>query len=224
MSWTLYRHAKGMQYLGITTALHSEDKDPYTVYRCLYPNELAKTWIRPQAMFEGLNDQGKQRFEPIAKMRIVEPEDEATVLAFGFDAWGGNQTLEAFIASYGKSLNHLRGTRYLLETLNGTPVSNLNVLRFARGVMGIASVATCPNHRGRGYAQLLLKAVMELKRLESGDDLRFLLYSEVNPRLYEECGFVALGDEHQSFKPALAMMCGSSDISPTLTLFLKPYF
>jgi len=223
MSWTLYRHAKEVQHLGFTTALHSEERSPHTAYRCLYPNELTKTWIRPESMFEDLNDQGKQRFEPIARIRVVEPENKARVLAFGFDACGEQQSLSEFIASYGESLNHLTGTCYLLETLDGTPVSNLDVLRFARDAMGIASVATCPEYRSRGYAQLLLKAVMELQRLESGDDLRFLLYSEVNPRLYEECGFFVLGEEHQYFRPSLAMMSGSSDINPTLTPFLKSY-
>jgi hypothetical protein len=224
MSWTIYRHTKGMHYLGLGLALHSETRAPHTVYRCLYSNDLSKTWIRPREMFEGRNEKGETRFEPIARLRVVDPEDEPVVLGFGFDAWGEGRTLNQFIESYGKDQNHLRGTRYLLENLSGLPLCNLNTLRFQRGLMGIASVATSPEHRGQGYARLLLKAVMELKRLESGDDVRFLLFSEVNPRIYEDCAFRVLSNEHQNFKPSMAMATGPLPIAPHEGEFLKHYF
>lgn len=224
MSWTLYRHAKGMHYIGLGQALHSETKESLTFYRCLYSNDLGKNWVRPSDMFSGLNEKGQKRFAPIARVRTVEPEDEATVLAFGFDAWGEDMTLDEFLKSYEKSRNHLRGTRYLLETLAGEIVANLNVLRFARGVTGIASVSTSPAHRGKGYARLLLKAVMELKRLECGDAERFLLFSEVNPAIYEDCGFQVLGTEHQHFKQSIAMASGGLPLSPVEAQFLKTYF
>ena len=224
MSWTLYRHAKGMHYLGLGRALHSESKESHEVYRCLYDNDLAKTWIRPSVMFDGLNDSGVRRFEPIGRVRIVEPEDEATVLAFGYDAWGAGRSLPDFVASYARDRNHLRGTRYLLESRAGEIVANLNVLRFARGRMGIASVATAVKHRGNGYARLLLRAVMELKRLECGDEIRFMLFSEVAPRIYEDCGFRLIDDEHQHFRPSLAMVTGREPLSADEAETLKTYF
>jgi len=213
-----------MPYLGLDRALHSETREPHVVYRCLYENDLAKTWVRPSNMFDGLNDAGALRFEPIGRVRIVEPEDEATVLAFGYDAWGAGRSLRDFVASYQRDRNHLRGTRYLLESLSGERVANLNVLRFARGLMGIASVATAVSHRGKGHARLLLKAVMELKRLESGDKIRFMLFSEVSPRIYEDCGFRLLADEHQHFRPSLAMATGSEPLGGDEAKILKTYF
>jgi GNAT superfamily N-acetyltransferase len=185
---------------------------------------LSKTWIRTREMFEGYNDQSERRFEPIARVRIVETEDEPVVLAFGFDAWGEGRSLEQFIESYGRDPNHLRGTRYLLETLSGTPLCNLNTLRFKRGLMGIASVATSPAHRGQGHARQLLKVVMELKRLESGEDTRFLLFSEVNPKIYEDCGFQVLGNEHQHFSPSIAMATGTFPLAADEGEHLKRYF
>jgi len=224
MSWTLYRHAKGMHYIGLGRAMHSESKESHEVYRCLYENDLAKTWIRPAGMFDGLNDSGARRFEPIGRVRTVEPEDEATVLAFGYDAWGAGRSLPEFVASYARDRNHLRGNRYLLESPSGEILANLNVLRFARGRMGIASVATAVAHRGKGHARLLLKAVMELKRLEGGDGIRFLLFSEVSPRIYEDCGFRLLADEHQYYRPSLAMATGREPLSAEEADFLKTYF
>lgn len=224
MSWTLYRHFKGMPYLGLGRALHSESREPHAIYRCLYENDLARDWIRPAAMFEGTNERGVRRFEPIARMRVVQPEDEPTVLAFGFDAWGEGASLEDFIASYATSPNHLRGTRYLLETLEGAILCNLNVLRFRRGLIGIASVSTSPSHRRKGWASLLLRGTMELLRFQEGEPLRFLLFSEVDPAMYEACGFRALPGEQQRFPPAVAMATGSLPLDDDESAFVTRYF
>jgi hypothetical protein len=119
MSWTLYRHVKGKAYLGLTAALDSETREPYVVYRCLYDNDLSQDWIRPEAMFHGTNADAERRFTPIARMRVVQPDEEPIVLAFAFDAWGKGRDLQTFIESYNENPNHLRGTRYLLENLEG---------------------------------------------------------------------------------------------------------
>ena len=224
MSWTLYRHAKGNPYLGLTTALHSESKEPHVVYRCLYANDLCQDWIRPQGMFEGVNERGERRFEPIARMRVVQPEEVATVLAFGFDAWGDDDDLTTFVARYDDNPNHLRGTRYLLETLDGEILCNLNTLRFQRGLMGIASVATSPRHRRQGWANLLLRAVMELLRLQEQGPMRFLLFSEVDPAIYRACGFRELPEGDQHFKPSHAMATGDLPLPSDEVRFVPRYF
>jgi GNAT superfamily N-acetyltransferase len=228
MAWTLYRHSKGMPYLGLGSVRHSEDKSELTLYRCLYENELGKTWVRPSRMFEDSLSDGRPRFAPIARMRIVQPEDESTVLMFGHDAWGKGRPSDEFLADYrNHSRNHLRGTRYLLESIEGTPLCNLNTLRFARAVIGIASVATSPTHRRQGHATLLLKGVMELLRFQhenEASELRFLLFSEVPARVYEPCGFRTLPDEHQHWLPSIAMATGDQPLNPTEAEVLKSYF
>lgn len=223
MSWTLYRHYKGNHYLRLGEAAHSEDLAPHVVYRCLYDNPAARTWIRPQGMFEGALEDGRARFTPVARLRLVQPEDQATVLAFGYDAWGDGKTLADFIAGYEQSRNHLRGTRYLLETLEGAPVAGLNTLRFRRGLMGLASVATDPAHRGRGYSSLLVRGVMELHRFLHGDP-RFLLFSEVPPSVYERHGFRVLPPEYQRFLPSVAMATGEAPLSAEEAEPLRTYF
>jgi hypothetical protein len=224
MTWILYRHFKGQLYLGLGTALHSETKEPHAVYRCLYENDLGSNWVRLREMFDGTCDQGGPRFAPIARMRIVEPEENPIVLAFGYDVWSDGEDINLFIARYDDNPNHLRGTRYLLETFDGTILCNLNTRRFRRGVMGIASVATAPEFRKQGWASLLLRAVMELMRHQNGAPVRFLLFSEVDPAFYRKFGFAELPDHQQHFKPSLAMSTGELPLPDEDAKFVEQYF
>lgn len=223
MSWTLYRHYKGNHYLRLGVAAHSEDLSPQVLYRCLYDNPAARTWVRPQPMFEGLIEDGRQRFTAVARLRLVHPEDLRTVLGFGFDAWNKGKTFDQYCADKERDPHHVRGTRYLLEDLSGQPVSALNVLRFRESLIGLASVATTPAQRGKGYASLLLRAVMELHRFAQLDT-RFLLFSEVRPTIYERHGFHVLPPEHQRFPQALAMATGDAPLTADEAAYLKAYF
>jgi len=223
MSWTLTRHYKGNHYLRLGVGAHSEDLSPQVVYRCLYDNPEARTWVRPQVMFEGAIEDGRQRFTPVGSVRLVQPEDLRTVLAFGFDAWHGGKTFDQYCADKNLDPNHVRGTRYLLADVSGWPVSGLNVLRFRESLIGLASVATSPEQRGKGYASLLLRAVMELHRFAQ-PDTRFLLFSEVKPSIYERHGFRVLPPEHQRFPKSLAMATGDTPLTATEAEYLKAYF
>ena len=223
MSWTIYRHYKGNHYLRLGVAAHSEDLSPHVVYRCLYDNPEARTWVRPQGMFEEKLADGRPRFTPVARIRPVAPADLRTVLTFGFDAWHEGRTFEEYCASKDTDRNHLRGTRYLLETMEGPPIAGLNVLRFDAASFGLASVATAPAQRGRGYSALLVRGVMELHRFLHGD-VRFLLFSEVPPAVYGRHGFRELPAEHQRFLPSVAMATGDAPLSATEAEVLKSYF
>ena len=223
MSWTLYRHYKGNHYLRLGEAAHSEDLSPQVVYRCLYDNPAARTWVRARAMFEGAIEDGRPRFTPVGRLRLVQPEDLRTVLAFGYDAWKQGKAFEQYCADKDGDPNHVRGTRYLLEDVSGQPVSALNVLRFRASLIGLASVATTPDRRGKGYASLLVRAVMELHRF-AHPDARFLLFSEVKPAIYERHGFRVLPAEHQRFPHSVAMATGEAPLGAAEAEFLKAYF
>lgn len=210
--WTIYRHAKGMLYIGVGSALHSEDLQPYQLYRCLYANDLSRSWLRPFAMFHARLASGELRFAPVARIRVVAPEDEQAVLRLGFDAWGDGQTEEAFLASYEGDQAHLQGVAYMLELLDGTLVSALNTVRLSRNRVLLARVATAPNHRRQGYATMLLKAVMELVQAQ-GSEVRFLLLAEVEPEFYERVGFVRLPDEQQHYRPWISMISGAEQMA-----------
>jgi predicted GNAT family N-acyltransferase len=230
MSWILYRHSKGKPYLGLGTALHSETGESLVVYRCLYDNDRASTWVRPALMFHGMTDDGRRRFEPIARMRIVQPEENAIVLRFGHDTWGEGEPVEEFVRRYDDNPNHLRGTRYLLESIDsndssgGEMLCNLNTLRFRRGLMGIASVATAPQHRKRGWASMLMRAVMELMRSQDDVPVHFLLFSEVEPGFYRTFGFSELPESQQHHLPSIAMSTGANPLEAADERFVQQYF
>ena len=89
--------------------------------------------------------------------------------------------------------------------------------------MGLASVATDPTQRGKGYSALLVRAAMELQRFSHGD-LRFLLFSEVPPSVYARHGFHVLPPEHQHFPSSVAMATGETPLSVEEAEPLKTYF
>ena len=64
-----YRHFKGMEYIVIGLAKHSETLEDLVVYEAQYDNPDGKLWVRPLNMFmETVERDGKvmQRFEYIA--------------------------------------------------------------------------------------------------------------------------------------------------------------
>ncbi len=221
--WTIYRHSRGMLYVAGGTALHSEDLKPYQLYRCLYDNELSRSWIRPLEMFHENLSSGEPRFTPLARVRVVAPEDEREVLAMGFAAWGAGRTLEEFISSYQDDAHHLRGTAYSLELLDGSRVSALNTVRLSRHRYGLSRVVTEPQRRGQGYATMLLQAVMELLRADE-KDIRFLLFSEIGSSFYERLGFQRLPDEGRAFLPFEPMVSGDAPASRLDPELLQRFF
>ena len=70
-----YNHYKNKPYKVLDVAKHSEDLQDYVVYKALYSNETAKTWIRPYKMFmEEVN--GHQRFE------LLDPQNWPIVFSY----------------------------------------------------------------------------------------------------------------------------------------------
>ena len=56
----IYQHYKGMKYLALGVARHSETLEYLVVYIPLYDNESAKIWVRPFEMFiEDVTVEGK---------------------------------------------------------------------------------------------------------------------------------------------------------------------
>ena len=223
VSWPIYRHYKGGHYLRLGTAAHSEDLAPHIVYRCLYDNPAARTWVRPEGMFNEALPDGTPRFRPIGALHVAGPSDEEALLAFGYDAWAEGRTRSEFLAYYQTSPNFLRGTRYYLTVAQGQAVAKLNALRWAKGMVGLASVATEPSRRRQGHAALLLRAVMELHRW-AVPSVRFVLFAEAAADLYTKQGFRPVPTAQQHFPPAVAMVTGEAELSPEAQSLLKTYF
>ena len=219
----VYRHYRGAHYVRLTPALHSEDLGPYTVYRTLYDNPKSRVWARPTEMYHGETDDGEKRFSLVGKVGRAFPEDEEELATFGYDTWGQGKPVATFVAEDLQSPDTLRGERWFFQVPSGEKVSVLNLLHFSRGVLGLASIATSPNHRSKGFAPLLIRAVMELVRIED-PATRFLLFAEARPEMYERLGFRALPDSDQHFRPVIAMMTGENPPTPFEREIVKVYF
>jgi GNAT superfamily N-acetyltransferase len=219
----VYRHYKGVHYVRLISALHSEDLGQYEVYRTLYDNPKSRVWVRPTQMFQGLTDDGEARFSLVGAVGRAFPEDEAELAAFGYNSCGNGVTLAAFLAADLSDPDTRRGERWFMQDAAGEKVSVLNVLRLARGVVGIASVETSPARRGQGFASLLVRTVMELLRIED-PAVRFLLFAQGRPQMYERLGFHSLPEGDQHFKPALAMATGDAPLTALERDIMRVYF
>lgn len=64
----MYQHYKGMKYLVLGTAKHSETLEEMAVYVTLYENEESALWVRPLKMFletVEINGEQVERFKKI---------------------------------------------------------------------------------------------------------------------------------------------------------------
>ncbi|MFZ9519399.1 MAG: GNAT family N-acetyltransferase [Silvanigrellaceae bacterium] len=222
--WTLYQHHKGMHYLQLGQCLHSESTETFESYLALYDNPRGQRWIRPSGMFhDNGGPRGSKRFVSIARLRKLSFEESKLILPFGYDAWGQGRSMAEFVASYNDNKNHLRGQRYLLESLDGEPLSTLNTLRFRNQLTGLAWLATAPDKRKSGHATLLMRSVIALLQNEQAN-MGFVLHSEIGIRFYERFGFEKAPAEHQHFEKSIAMHCGELPLNDGDEKIFKEFF
>ncbi len=216
----IYRHYKGNHYLRLASSLHSEDLAMHEVYRSLYDNPKSRSWVRPAAMFHGVTEQGQRRFALVGSLERAFPDDQAELVSFRHEAAGAGVLLDGCVAPEPDSR---RGERWCMRDSTGETVSVVNVVRFARGATGFASLATSPHHRGKGFEPLLVRGLMELLWMERSA-MRFFLFAEAPVEMYERIGFRALSDADQHFKPALAMATGAEPLTPQEQGVVRSYF
>lgn len=221
--WRIYRHYSGKHYLHLGTAAYSESLEPLEVYRSLYDNPVSQMWVRPREMFHETREDGIRRFTQVGLVRRGYGDELVEAASFGFDAWGKGQSFDEYVSAYVAERDFSRGVWFVLEAPDGERVAVVNTLRFAPGLIGLASLATKPSERGKGHGSLLTRAVMEVLRVEDSS-ARFALFSEVSPAVYERFGFRVLPDTMQHFKPALAMITGESELGPREERVLREYF
>ena len=138
------------------------------------------------------------------------------VLPHSFALWGDGRTFERYAedfravagSTYGKRRPFTIGIREAGQTICSCKNYDRE-LRWEDSALratGIGAVFTPPPMRGRGYATLMLGALLDSER-DAGRDLAFL-YSDIHPAFYEKLGFKAVPSR------SIALRAASLDGSP----------
>jgi hypothetical protein len=188
--WTIFRHTKGMLYLRVGGALHSESCEPLEVYRALYDNDLSPMWARPRQMFYEDVAAGTKRFTELGKVRAAAFEDKATLSSFESDLAVPNWTSTAPFSCGIHDLLSVRPTNYIFELTTGEAVATISTFRPTRGVVGIFNLGVRREHRGVGYGSTLIRAAMEVSLIET-EGVRFIASAPSTSRILTRLGFKA---------------------------------
>jgi len=219
--WRIFRHTKGMLYVGIGAALHSESCEPLVVYRTLYDNALSSTWARPKEMFHEEISPGVTRFTEVARVRIAVPEDEAIILSVrGLENSSTRAILDESRRGGDRLKDLARVTYFLLELTNGDVIATVAARRAARRVVELCSLVVKPTHRRRGYGSALARVVMEIFRMED-DAVRFIGILTSKTTLFERLGFCAVPVTQGARASDAIMYPGDSPLSDGERLHLS---
>jgi GNAT superfamily N-acetyltransferase len=151
--------------------------------------------VSPLFRQETDNVRALARIEPISSAAYVRD-----VLPDTFPMWGDGRTFERYVADFRAVAGSAYGKRrqFTVGIVEGGRIvsSCKNYERELRwnGVSlratGIGAVYTPEDLRGRGYASLMLGALLDAER-DAGRDVAFL-YADIHPAFYERLGFIAL--------------------------------
>jgi GNAT superfamily N-acetyltransferase len=226
--WTILRHANGRDFLSLGNASNPTDSGTCAVSLALDNHASGRMLMSPemdqdtaQSVPENISGPLRATFT-LRRLAWSDPDSD-TVLGFGYEAWGEGLPLESFIRSYDTHPNMLRGQRYIIQNLEGKPLSHVNTLRFRPQLTGLAWLATHPEYRRLGHASLILRAVMALARLER-PNMKFVLFSEIDPAYYARFGFTKLADSAQHFAASVAMGAARSPFTPDELSVMRHYF
>jgi len=158
------------------------------------------------------------------EIHVASPQELIAAHTNVFDIWSKGLSLEAHIQSRLSSPSHSRAT-WFVGCLQEQVVVSLGAypVRFrigSREVTGIAigSVYTRKEHRGQGYAPLLLAAT-EQHAADHGGSLS-VLYSDIEPAYYARLGYVLCPSHHgarslAADQPAIQAADRMEPIQPT---------
>lgn len=146
-----------------------------------------------------------KNFEIIIRQPFESEMDQ--VYLAGFDTWADKISNDEYLQDCRSSTKYKQGEWWIADCdgrVGSSLITYRNVFGLAPGCMGIGSVATPPEFRGRGRASHLIKQVLEMK--ENALDVAVFLFSEVKPEFYEKLGFVVLPTDLQKYPDSKCMV------------------
>jgi GNAT superfamily N-acetyltransferase len=149
----------------------------------------------------------------------------SSVLPESLALWGGGRSLERYAEDFRAvaSSTYMKRRPFTVGILDGGRIVSScknydRELRWdgaALRTTGIGAVFTPPALRGRGYASVMLGALLDAERA-AGRDVAFL-YSDIHPAFYEKLGFVAVPSRTISLRAASldGSPCGAEPLAPS---------
>ncbi len=123
--------------------------------------------------------------------RVARADELDAVYLMGCDAWGDGASTDAYLEACRASPKYAAGTWFVLVR-DGAPVASLLLHRDGFGLadrhVGIGSVATVREHRGRGYGSALVRGVVDDLRRDGGTRAVWL-FADIDPAFYARLGF-----------------------------------
>ncbi len=127
--------------------------------------------------------------------RAASDSELESVYRMGYDAWGEGLGLEAYLAACRASPKYAAGKWWVSVDGDGVPLSSLLAHEIALPsgppAVGLGSIATPPELRGRGHASRLISAFLRAREASHRTEV-FFLFSDIAPAFYERSGFAAL--------------------------------
>lgn len=137
-----------------------------------------------------------------ADCRPPTGEEMTEVYRMGYDAWAEGRDFDAYARVCAASPKYAGG-RWLVLADGAELLSSLIVYDLGGPAAGLGSIATAPEHRGRGHASRLVATAAEA--IEAVGKSRIFLFSDVAPDIYERLGFRALPERLQAKAGSLCM-------------------
>lgn len=140
-------------------------------------------------------------------IRVAAASEFDSIYRMGYDAWGDGQTLGDYLTACRSSPKYAAGTWWVHLQADGHLVSSLLTheipLPSGAPAIGLGSIATAPEERGKGHASHLIHEVLSRHERDAGTKI-FFLFADIAPKFYERFGFTAL--KPQPSRPASMLM------------------
>lgn len=141
-------------------------------------------------------------------VRQAKVEEYDQIYLMGFDVWADGNSEEEYLAGCRNSPKYKKGTWFVLS-IQGQLVSSLIIYQLDEYTVGVGSIATPLDLRGKGYASKLISSIIDTFERKNSE-MRFFLYSDINPEFYEKFGFTRIDTNAQRYTTTTCMVRGES--------------
>ena len=142
------------------------------------------------------------------EFRKARDEEYDQIYRMGFDVWADGDSEEEYLTGCRNSPKYKKGTWFVLS-IDGQLVSSLIVYQLDGYAVGIGSIATPLDLRGKGYASKLISSAIDTFESKNSETI-FFLYSDINPEFYEKFGFLRINSDAQRYKTTTCMIRGKN--------------